>query len=163
MSMLTENVCSSKKRSNNFEALIHSLESPPNICLTETWLTDNNDIDSLLDPGYNNYAIKSRNTHCGGVMIQNQDSMSLLETQSTEMEETHLFSLQYKTYRFKLATVYNPSRTNKLKFVENLDNSMNDLTSLNCPTIITGDFNIDTHVKNQLQSIYICTITSNDF
>ena len=146
------------------EALIHSLESPPNvICLTETWLTDNDDIDSLLIPGYNNYAIKNRNTHGGGVMIQIQDSMTLIETHPTDMEETLLVSLQYRKYRFKLATIYNPPRTNKLKFVENLDNFLNGLTSLNCPTVITGDFNIDINVKNQLQSNYLCTISSNNF
>ena len=40
---------------------------------------------------------------------------------------------------------------------------MNYLTSLNCPTVITGDFNIDTLVKNHLQSNYLCAISSNDF
>ena len=135
------------------EALVHSLESPPNVlCLTETWLTENDDIDSLLVPGYNNYAIKNRNTHGGGVMIQIQDSISLLETHSTDMDETLLVSLQYKKYRFKLATVYNPPRTNKIKFVEKLDKFLSDLTSIICLTVITGDFNIATHVKNQLQS-----------
>ena len=113
------------------------------LCLTETWLTDNDDIDSLMVPGYNNYAIKNRNTHGGGVMIQIQDSMSLLETHSTEMEETLLVSLQYKKYRFKLDTVYNPPRTIKLKFVKKLEN-LNDLTSLNCSNGINGAFNINT-------------------
>ena len=109
MFILTVNVRSLKKHLNDLEALLHSLESPPNlICLTETWLTDNDYIDSLLVPGYNNYAVKNVNTLGGGVMIQIQDSMSLLETHSTEM-----VSLQYKKYRFKLATVYNPPRTNK--------------------------------------------------
>ena len=104
------------------EALILSLEFPPSIiCLTETWLTENDDIDSLLVPGYTNYAIKNRNTHGGGVMIQIQDSISLLETHQTFMDETLLVSLQYKKYKFKLATVYNPPRTNKVKFVEKLD------------------------------------------
>ena len=92
------------------------------LCLTETWLTVNDDIDSLMVPGYNNSAIKNRNTHGGGVLIQIQDSISLLETHSTEMEETLLVSLQYKKYRFKLATVYNPPRTIKLKFVKKLEN-----------------------------------------
>ena len=96
-------------------------------------------------------------------MIQIQDSISLLETHSTDMYETLLVSLQYKKYRFKLATVYNPPRTNKMNFVEKLDKFLNELTSVNCPTIITGDFNIDTHANNQLQSNYLCTITSNDF
>ena len=141
------------------ETLVHSLESPPNvICLTETWLTENDDIDSLLVLGYKNYAIKNRNTHGGGVMIQIKDPISLLETHSTDMDETLLVSLQYK----------NPPRTNKLKFVEKLDKFLNDLTSINCPTVITGDFNINTHVKNQLHSNYLCTIfctilSANDF
>ena len=75
------------------EALVHSLESPPNvICLTKTWLTENDDIDSLLVPGYNNYAIKKRNTLGGGVMIQIKDPIFLLETHSTDMDET-LWSL----------------------------------------------------------------------
>ena len=40
MSILTVNVRSLKKHLNDLEALVHSLESPPNvICLTETWLT----------------------------------------------------------------------------------------------------------------------------
>ena len=138
------------------EALVQSLEFPPNvICLTETWLTENDDIDSLLVPGYNNYAIKNWNTLGGGVMIQIKDPISLLETHVTDMDETLLVSLQYKKYRFKLATVYNPPRTNKIKFVEKLDKFLSDLTSINCPTIITGDFNIDTHAKNQLQKNYL--------
>ena len=146
------------------EALVHSLESPPNvICLTETWLTENDDIDSLLVPGYNNYAIKNRNTLGGGVMIQIKDPIFLLETHSTDLDETLLVSLQYNKYRFKLATIYNPPRTNKLKFVEKLDKFLNDLTSINCPTVMAGDFNIDTHVKNQLHSNYLCTISANDF
>ena len=164
ISILSVSVRSLKKHVNDLEALVHSLEFPPNVlCLTETWLTENDDIDSLLVPGYNNYAIKNRNTHGGGVMIQIQDSISLLETHSTDVDETLLVSLQYKKYRFKLATVYNPPRTSKMKFVEKLDKFLNDLTSVNCPTVITGDFNIDTLANNQLQSNYLCTITSNDF
>ena len=146
------------------EALVHSLESPPSvICLTETWLTGNDDIDSLLVPVYNNYAINNRNTLGGGVMIQIEDPISLLETHSTDKDETLWVSVQYKKYRYNLATVYDPPRTNKIKFVEKLDKFVNDLTSINCPTVITGDFKIDTHVKNQLLLNYLCTISANDF
>ena len=54
MSVLSVNVRSLKKHVNDLEALVHSLESLPDIiCLTETWLSDNDDIDSLLVPGYN--------------------------------------------------------------------------------------------------------------
>ena len=73
----------------------------------------------------------------------------------TDMDETLLVSLQCKKYRFKLATVYNPPRTNKRKIVEKLDKFLNDLTSINCSTVITGEFNIDTHVENQLHSNYL--------
>ena len=81
------------------EALVHSIEFPPNvICLTEFWLTENDGIDSLLVPGYNNYANKNRNTLGGGVMIQIKDPISLLETHLTDMDETLLVTLQYKKY-----------------------------------------------------------------
>ena len=76
------------------EEFVHSLESPPNVIhLTETWLTENDDIDSLLVPGYNNYAIKNRNTLGGGVMIQIKDPIHLLETHSKGMDETLSVSL----------------------------------------------------------------------
>ena len=45
---------------------------------------------------HNYYAIKNRSTHGGGVIIQIQDSMSLIETHPTELEKTLLVSLQYK-------------------------------------------------------------------
>ena len=70
-------------------------------------------------------------------MIQIKDPIFLLETHSTDMDETLLVSLHYIKYRFKLATIYNPPRTNKLKFAEKLDKFLNDLNSINCPTVIT--------------------------
>ena len=80
------NVRSLKKHVHDLEALVNSLESPPDIiCLTETWLSDNDDIDSLLVPGYKNYAIKNRETHGGSVMIHVHDSITLIETLSTDM------------------------------------------------------------------------------
>ena len=58
--VLTVNVRSLKKHQSDLEALIHSLESPPNvICLTEIWLIDNDNNDSLLVPGYYKNAIKN--------------------------------------------------------------------------------------------------------
>ena len=109
ISILSVNVRSLKKHLNDLEALVHSLEFPPNvICLTETWLKENDVIDSLLLPGYNNYTIKNRNTLGRGVMIQIKDTISFLETHFTDMDDTLLITLQYKKYIFKLATVYNP-------------------------------------------------------
>ena len=41
ISILSVNVRSLKKHLNDLEALVHSLEFPPNVlCLTETWLTE---------------------------------------------------------------------------------------------------------------------------
>ena len=68
------NVRSLKKHLSDLEALVQSIEFPPNVIyLTETWLTENDDIDSLLVPGYINYAIKDRITLGGGVMIRFKD------------------------------------------------------------------------------------------
>ena len=44
-----------------------------------------------------------------------------------------------------------------------MDKFLNDLTSINCPAVITGDFYIETHVRNQLHSNYRRPISAKDF
>ena len=54
ISILTVNVRSLRKNLNNLEALVFSLESPPSvICLTETWLNEDDDNFCYLLKGYN--------------------------------------------------------------------------------------------------------------
>ena len=56
------NVRSIKKNLINLETLILGLESPPSVlCLSETWLTENDDPKCYLVHGYNQLIVKTRN------------------------------------------------------------------------------------------------------
>ena len=64
------NVRSLKKNLDSLESLVLGLESPPAIiCITETWLNENDDPKTFLIHGYNQEITKSRTTRGGGVMI----------------------------------------------------------------------------------------------
>ena len=55
------NVRSIKKNLDNLEALILGLESPPSVlCLSETWLKENDDPKCYLIQGYNQLIVKTR-------------------------------------------------------------------------------------------------------
>ena len=70
------------------EAFIHSLESPPAIlCLTETWLNENDDYDAMLISGYSQYVIKNRKTRGGGVMIQLQNGYNIINQMNSDFDE----------------------------------------------------------------------------
>ena len=59
LSVLNVNNRLFKLHLEKLEALVLSLESPPDIlCLTETWLTDNDDPKLFLVNGYSQYIAK---------------------------------------------------------------------------------------------------------
>ena len=62
ISILHLNIRSLKKHLEDLEALVYCLESPPGIiCLSETWLNEEDDPCNFLVKGYNNFANKDRN------------------------------------------------------------------------------------------------------
>ena len=78
--VLNVNVRSLKLHLEKLEALVLSLESSPDVlCLTETWLTDNDDPKLFLVNGYTQYIAKNRATLGGGVMIQVKSSCKIIE------------------------------------------------------------------------------------
>ena len=76
--MLHINVRSLKGHLSELEALVYSLESPPSIlCLSETWLTENDDSKCYLIDGYNKFATCNRKSRGSGVMIQIREDFKL--------------------------------------------------------------------------------------
>ena len=61
-----------------------------------------------------------------------------------------------------LIVVYNPPRSNKMEFIERLDEVLGSFQSL-MPVIIMGDMNIDTLKKSNASSKYLSAIESNGF
>ena len=55
----------------NLEADIYSLDVQPDvICLTETWLSEKDEICNYLVTEYNSFVATNRNSKGGGVMLQ---------------------------------------------------------------------------------------------
>ena len=71
ISILHLNVRSIKPHFDKLEALVLGLESPPEVlCLTETWLSENDNFNGYLINGYNQFFVKNRDSgRGGGVMI----------------------------------------------------------------------------------------------
>ena len=59
--------------------------------------------------------------------------------------------------------MYNRPKTNKVDFIDTLDQYLQDNTSSTVPFVICGDFNIDTKFQNQIIKKYSDVIVSNGF
>ena len=71
MTILNVNVRSLRKNLLNLEAFIYSLDEQPDVvCLTETWLSETDEISNYLVTGYNGFVAMNRDSKGGGVMLQ---------------------------------------------------------------------------------------------
>ena len=65
LSVLLLNAISLKTHAEDIEAIIHCLETPPILlCLTETWLNENDDLKAFVINGYTQY--RSESHRCKG-------------------------------------------------------------------------------------------------
>ena len=164
LTILNLNVRSLKRHIEDLEALVHSLESPPDIlCLTETWLSKNDDPKSLLVTGYQNVASKVRDSKGGGIMIQLTANCSIQKELDCVIEESLSAAIEKQGYEFQLVVIYNKPRANKLDFVDLVEEVLGNLNSKCLPTVICGDINIDTMKQNLLTKKYKDAIHSNGF
>ena len=164
LTILHLNVRSLKRHIEDLEALVHSLESPPDfLCLTETWLSKNDDPKSLLVTGYQNVASKVRDSKGGGIMIQLTANCSIQKELDCVIEESLFATIEKQGYEFQLVVIYNKPRANKLDFVDLVEEVLGHLNSKCLPTVICGDINIDTMKQNLLTKKYKNAIHSNGF
>ena len=71
MTILNVNVRYLRKNLLNLEAFIYSLDVQPDvICLTETWISETDEISNYLVTGYNGFVATNRDSKGGGVMLQ---------------------------------------------------------------------------------------------
>ena len=164
VSVMHINVRSIKKNLDNLEALVLGLETPPCVlCLSETWLTENDDPKCFLVHGYNQLMNKTRNSKGGGVMIQVKNDYILMKEISTNLDEALMADVCKGDEMFRILVIYNPPRNNKTEFIEKIDILLESFSSTNVPFIICGDINIDIFKENQLVQNYKNAIISNGF
>ena len=110
-SVLHLNTMSLKPHFEKLEALILSLESPPDIiCLSETWLNDNDNSKGYLVNGYYDFLVKNQNrtnVRGGGVMIQVKENVKILRQLETPFEESIFAEVEKNFFRLKIGVVYN--------------------------------------------------------
>ena len=158
------NVRSIKKNLDNLEALILGLESPPSVlCLSKTWLTENDDPKCHLFHGYNQLIAKTLISKGGGVIIQVKNDNTLMKEISTNLDEALMADVCKGDDMFRVLVIYNPPRNNKTEFIEKKNISMENFSSTKVPFIMCGDLNIDIFKENQLVKNYKNTIVSTGF
>ena len=163
LSILHFNIRSIRNKLQDLETLVYGLDSfPAVICLTETHLENNDESHPFAVPGYNEVQVNHRNRYGVGMMIQVHSKATLIKTFETAFEEAICAQIKF-SYHSKVLVIYNSSRTNKVDFIDTLDQYLQDNTSATVSFVICGDFNIDTKVQNQITRKYSDVTVSNSF
>ena len=126
-------------------ALVNCLESLPNIiCLTETWLSTDDDPGFYNLSNYTTCLSKQRNGRGGGIMVQTTSEVALIGELECKIDESLLIHVKVGIEDLILLTVYNPPRSDKLVLITELDNLLEHLATKYDQILVCGDFNIDT-------------------
>ena len=158
------NVRSLNKHHDELEALINSLESPPDVvCISETWLQEDNSVNCFKLSGYNTIINKSRKGIGGGVMMQLKDNVTIIEEFNSELAESISVLVKLNNQIFQIMLVYNPPNGNKFTFVDEFDKHLEAISNKMYRAVICGDFNINILKSNNLCSKYIDAVENNGF
>ena len=159
------NVRSIRKHYAKLETLVFSFDAQPDIlCLSETWLSNDDNINSYSINGYTQIAVKNRNTvKGGGVMIQLRNSCNLVKVCESPFEESIFAEIRIHNRKVNLIVIYNKPRANKKDFLSKLKKFLETQCYSACPTVICGYININTLENNQLTRDYKNLITENGF
>ena len=162
--LLLSNVRSLKKHHEDIEALL-SLESPTInvLCFTETWLTETDNEKMFSFKGFNTIFSNNRKTRGGGTMIQLGENVNLIEPLSTSLPESLAALVEVFGNKIIILVVYVPPTYEKKLFVDELDRELELFSHYKIPVILTGDFNINVLIENNLTRSYLNTITANGF
>ena len=95
-------------------------------------------------------------------MIQCKDGFDVLGELDINLEECFAVKVFLQGLYFVLIVFYNPPRSNKMEFIERLDEVLESFQSL-MPVKLIGDMNIDTLKRNNASSKYLSAIESIGF
>lgn len=117
-------------------------------CLTETWLTDGVDSDSLHIPGYKFYRADRRGNRRGGgaaVYVSNRHNFLITPIDScsnTAYADSLWLKLKTNKRTLAVGVVYRPDG-NITNFIDSLDDTLSSIIPVVDDVILTGDMNID--------------------
>ena len=135
---------------------------PDVLCLSETWLNSGDDAKSLLVTGYHQYALTSRRSKGGGIMIQLKSVYDLIRIPKNPLSEA-VIEISANSLRFFVVVIYNKPSRPKIDFLKIFDDFLESWSSNTKPFIICGDFNINIFEQNHYVNDYMNIIASNGF
>ena len=149
------NIRSFNKNNETFSALLESLKIEPDvICLTETWLHNDNKHLAILE-GYDSHHTVRTNGHGGGTSIfykQNYNGILLDELSLCNNHiESCCIELRHNTNeKIILISIYRPPNGPIEQFNNELLNMLNNEYLNNKKILITGDLNINLLDQNNI-------------
>ena len=93
-------------------------------------------------------------------MIQIRSTCSLVKQNDHSFDEAIFQDISAKGYTFKLVVIYNKPRSNKIEFLNTLEDFLENTSIANQPTVICDDINIDILANNLLTRNYTELIQS---
>ena len=159
------NVRSIRKHYAELESLVFSLDAQPDIlCQSETWLSNDDNINSYSINGYTQIAVKNRSTvKGGGVMIQLRNSCNLVKVCESPFEESIFAEIRIHNRKVNLIVIYKKPGANKKDLLSKLEKFLETQCYSACPTVICEDINKNTLENNQLTRDHKNLITANGF
>ena len=95
---------------------------------------------------------KSRSGRGGGIMIQINNEVTLIEELNCKSNESLLVHLKFGELKIALLVVYNPPRNNKQNFIFELDKTLEHINESYDRIIVCGDFSNNVLNKNLMTS-----------
>ena len=148
ISILHVNCRSIKNKFGIFESLLHNLDKKFDIiALTETWLTQNDDLNFYNLEGYTIEHINRKQKLGGGIIIYVNNKLSTSRIENMSFSEHNYMDalaleVQLNNKKINVACIYRPPSTNIHEF-NNRFSSYVELLSAKNESYICGDFNID--------------------
>lgn len=149
LSVLQINCRSLPKNFQSIETLILNLSSKPSvICLSETWLNDENYIFYNIE-GYKLFSKSRPNKRGGGVgiYVSNGFDCTIKADQTNCLDnicETILLDISYRSCKYTIISLYRPPSGDLNEFNSALSLFLDsNMRTFKGNTVIAGDFNID--------------------
>ena len=138
---------------------------PSIICLTETWLSDEDDVEHLLIPGYQSIITKNRHTRGGGVGVYLLNSIASELSSSSGLQHSERLHLELNVggSLLSLVVIYRPPTSSVTSFCNEIDNLLEQLNQSNKNALIIGDMNLNLRQSNSSVTEYLNIIESNGF
>ena len=155
-SILSVNVCSLNKHDTIFKQLIHELNEPTILCVSETW----NASESACSITNYNHVINKRSSRGGGTAIWFQNnlqtrSLDVLQNLQLKLIEFSHLVLNMGTHEILVLSIYRAPNRNLVQSLKEMVCLLETCERTNLQVFISGDTNINLLKSNNNTENYL--------